>query len=84
VTMTKSMANGFRIAREARRAERSGPYREAGNDSPRCPWIYRGYEEPPSVPAHPSGGTQDAGTLESRLRAIEQDICSTFRRRRHG
>jgi len=82
--MTKRTANGLRIAAEQRKAARLAPYREHGNDAPRCPWIYRGFEEQPKMPAHSSGGTQEAGPLDGRLQAREQEICRAFRERRLG
>jgi hypothetical protein len=82
--MTRSTATGLRIATDQRRAARSAPFREGGNDAPRCPSIYRGFEEPPKIPHRSVIGTQDACTLERRLRTREQDIHQTFRERKDG
>jgi hypothetical protein len=59
-----------RIRRERLEAERTALYRDTRNDAPRCPWIYRGFEEPPNFPRS-SGGSIDAGELERCLRSID-------------
>jgi hypothetical protein len=82
--MTRSAANGLRIANDQRRAARAAPVREGSNDTPRCPWIYRGFEEPPNIPTSSRVGTQDAGALEGCLQARAQEICRAFRQRNHG
>jgi hypothetical protein len=53
-------------ARQRRDAQRTAVYLDAGNDSPRCPWIYEGFEEPPRYPRS-FGGSVDSGKLELRL-----------------
>jgi hypothetical protein len=82
--MTKSMAHALRHDRDCRRAAIIAPYREAGNEAPRCPWIYRGFGEPPAIPREPSGASVDAGTIERRLEARLQNVLATYRAGRHG
>jgi hypothetical protein len=80
--MTKSTANGQRIASEQRRAERARPYREAGNDRCRNGRIYAWFEKPPRLPSGPTASTVDSGTIERRLSTRLREQCEEFRRRR--
>lgn len=72
--MTKHHANLLRFDRLQGEAARSQSRVERFNDTPRCPWLYDGYEEPPQLePAGPAG-TLDASLLERRLREIDNAI----------
>jgi len=68
--MTMTKWNGLELKMQADRwkAARSAPYRDAGNDAPRVPWIYSGFGEPPKFPKS-FGGSSSADDLDRRLKA---------------
>src|SRR5690348_6624761 len=80
---SKQLKFEYRIARQRREAARTAVYREAANDAPACPWIYRGFEEPPKLGPR-TGGSVDAAPLEGRLHAIDRAAYTSWRRNRHA
>ncbi len=77
--MTKRHAQLLRFDRVQAQAALNGHRVDAGNDAPRCPWLYDGFEEPPALASGGQSGTLQAGELENCLNAIGSSVVAEWR-----